>query len=233
MATLCLSAVLIAHCENEDMTVKPNSKRWDVLRSIIEERRTIREFDPEPPDLETLGFLRNAMDLAPSVGNSLPWRIFDASEEKDRQIVGLVHQRAKERYLSSIGEERKKAYCEGKFDYFLAAPVSWLVFTDMNPVEGSGQGRLDFPESVTHSTVCAIHTLWLAAVSHGLGMCWVTSFSPKEVESAFCVPMSWSFTALVGMGRPRTIPDRPVLETIGWQTGERTGRIYKGTTGGR
>src|SRR3546814_2913221 len=48
------------------------------------------------------------------------------------------------------------------------------VFSDEAPAAGHGLGVATMPEALRYSTVLAIHTLWLAAQSRGIGLGWVS-----------------------------------------------------------
>src|SRR3546814_2267742 len=43
------------------------------------------------------------------------------------------------------------------------APEQLAVFAEGDPAQGHGLGRRSMPETLLYSTVCAVHTLWLAA----------------------------------------------------------------------
>ena len=44
------------------------------------------------------------------------------------------------------------------------------------------------PETAAYSAVIAIHTLWLAARAHGLGLGWVSILDPAALTAALDVP---------------------------------------------
>src|SRR3546814_14717477 len=49
------------------------------------------------------------------------------------------------------------------------APEQFAVFAEDDPDQGHGLGRRTMPETLLYSTVCAVHTLWLAARAEGVG----------------------------------------------------------------
>jgi 5,6-dimethylbenzimidazole synthase len=58
------------------------------------------------------------------------------------------------------------------------------------------------PETRRYSTVCALHTLWLAARAYGLGVGWVSIRDPEAIAAALNVPRAWTFIAYLCVGFP-------------------------------
>ncbi len=96
------------------------------------------------------------------------------------------------------------------------APVHLAVFVDPETETGSGLGRKTMPEMLHYSAVCAIHTLWLAARAHGIGLGWVSILDPQEVRSILEVPSTWKLIAYLCLGYPQEEQDQPELEQAGW-----------------
>lgn len=189
----------------------------DNLVSLLKWRRSVRRFRPDSVPDGLVEDLIDLMKFAPSVGNSQPWRVIRVLDLQQRAIVGAsfdsANMSARERYNG----DQQLAYDRLNLSGFKDAPVHLAIFTDMDPAAGHGQGRATMPETLVHSTVCAIYTLWLAARSYGLGLTWVTTFDPKEVERAFAVPTTWRFTAYICLGWPQQDQCVPEFESAGWQ----------------
>ena len=50
------------------------------------------------------------------------------------------------------------------------APLQLAVFTDQDTDQGYWLGHETMPETLTYSTVAAVHTLWLAARAYGISV---------------------------------------------------------------
>src|SRR3546814_17175867 len=67
------------------------------------------------------------------------------------------------------------------------------------------------PETLLYSTVCAVHTLWLAARAEGVGLGWVSILDPAPVGSDLAVPDDWRFVASLCLGYPEAAQPDPEL----------------------
>ncbi len=73
------------------------------------------------------------------------------------------------------------------------------------------------PETLAYSAVIAVHTLWLAARSIGVGLGWVSILAPGEMAALLDVPASWRFLAYLCIGYPEAESDVPELERAAWE----------------
>lgn len=69
----------------------------------------------------------------------------------------------------------------------------------------------------------AVHNLWLAARSRGIGLGWVLIIDPRHVTDLLNVPDSWALIALLCIGYPEELSKAPELERQGWQPRESFG----------
>lgn len=187
------------------------------LVEILQWRRDVRHFASTPIGEEMLDLLKQAMDLAPSVGNSRPWRVVAVESPAARGAIVANYEAAKHQAGQIYEDERREAYCALKLAGLREAPVQLAVFTDLDPAEGLGLGRQTMPETLHHSTVLAVHSLWLVARSLNLGVGWVSILDPKAVGCVLEVPSSWELTAYLCIGYPEFDDDTPELERVGWQ----------------
>ena len=97
------------------------------------------------------------------------------------------------------------------------APTHLALFVDPDPAQGRGLGRATMPETAAYSAVLALHTLWLAARAHGVGLGWVSILDPDEVREALHVPPSWRLVAYLCLGFPSGEDEVPELERAGWE----------------
>ena len=73
------------------------------------------------------------------------------------------------------------------------------------------------PEMIEYSAVTAVHTMWLAARTQGIGMGWVSILDPREVAILLAVPPEWKFIGYFCLGYPETESTVPELEQLGWE----------------
>ena len=188
------------------------------FESLLRWRRDVRHFKTEAIDDATLEELIIQASLAPSVGNSQPWRFLLIEKPETRQSV-LENFRATNAEAAKLYTgERKEKYLELKLAGLVEAPVHLAVFADMATQTGKGLGRQTMPETLLYSTVCAIHTLWLAARARGLGLGWVSILDTPSLVKSLYVPQSWQFVAYLCLGFPAETHEDPELERRGWET---------------
>ncbi|MGZ8995240.1 MAG: 5,6-dimethylbenzimidazole synthase [Rhodospirillales bacterium] len=180
-------------------------------------RRDVRRFMTEPLPAGLLDGLIALAALAPSVGNSQPWRFVKVDDPERRAAVRANFSRCNEQALAAYAGERARLYASLKLAGLDAAPAHLAVFTDMTTALGHGLGRQTMPETLTYSVVGAVHALWLAARAHGIGLGWVSILDPGEVAATLAVPADWSLVAYLCLGYPVEEHTDPELERQGWQ----------------
>ncbi|MFD1198429.1 5,6-dimethylbenzimidazole synthase [Brucella gallinifaecis] len=183
-----------------DQTVLFNMMRW---------RRDVRHFltDPVPDNL--LDQLRIAMDYAPSVGNSRPWRVFQVESLEKRKAVHDLFEIANQQAGCLYDGARADQYAKLKLEAIRTAPVQLAIFTENDPVEGHGLGRQTMVSTVEQSTAMAVQNLNLAARSLGLGVGMVSILDPDAMKQVFEVPASWRFSFYLCIGWPCFKSDTP------------------------
>jgi len=191
------------------------------LRELIAWRRDVRRFRPDPLDPALLDGLLDVACLAPSVGNSQPWRFVEVADPARRTRVVACFERCNADALASYTGERAARYARLKLSGLREAPVHLAVFAEEDPAAGHGLGRRTMPETVRYSAVLAVHTLWLAARAEGVGVGWVSILDAAEVARALDVPRGWALVAYLCIGYPAEEHLDPELERHGWQRRER------------
>lgn len=182
----------------------------------------MRHFRTDPVPEVVLERLRHAMDCAPSVGNTRPWRLIRLEDPALRGRVRAEFLRCNAEAQASYTGERAESYSRLKLAGLDAAPVQLAVFTVSDPEAGHRLGRLTQPDTLRQSTAMAIYTLWLAARAENLGLGMVSIVEPAEMEKIFDVPQDWEFTAYLCLGWPEFEDDTPLLHRAGWQTNSET-----------
>jgi len=203
------------------------SSHTDVLLDLLQWRRDVRHFTAEPVSATSLAVLKRAMTLAPSVGNSQPWRVVSVETDARRRQMIANHTSANRSAAALYDGAQRAIYCGLKLAALEEAPVQLAVFTEFDPDAGHGLGRQTMPETLAYSTVLAIHGLWLAARSMNLGVGWVSILDPKDVERVLGVEPSWHLTAYLCIGHPKYDDDTPELERVGWQESKAAAWVVK------
>jgi 5,6-dimethylbenzimidazole synthase len=182
-------------------------------------RRDVRHFRPgEAPDEPVLGELFDLAALAPSVGNCQPTRFVRVDDEARRAAIRANFEAANHEALTAYGDERAGLYARLKLAGLRDAPVQLAVFCDETTEQGHGLGARTMPEARRYSTVCALHTFWLAARARGLGVGWVSILDPGAIAEALDVPRAWTFIGYLCVGFPCEEHLIPELERAGWQS---------------
>lgn len=188
---------------------------------LLRWRRDVRHFAPDAVPEQDMHELLTCAALAPSVGNSQPWRFvrLRSATVRDALVAHVDEQNAlaAERYA---GQERYETYRKLKLHGLREAPELLAVFCDEKPEAGHGLGIATMPEALRYSCVTAIHTLWLTARLRGIGVGWVSILDPAAVRAMLDVPADWSLIALLCVGFPQDEFDTPELERQGWQLRE-------------
>lgn len=190
------------------------------LAELMRWRRDVRRFrtDPVPEDL--LDSLFDLAQIAPSVGNSQPWRFLRVVSAEKRSEIRRNFLACNAEALAAQSNERAAIYARLKLAGIDAAPVQLAVFCDHATEQGHGLGARTMPEMLDYSVVGMIAGLWLSARAAGLGLGWVSILDPAQVCSALDTPPSYKFIAYLCLGWPEEEHVDPELVRNGWQ--ERT-----------
>lgn len=199
----------------------------DALDRLLRWRRDMRHFRPDPVPPPLLEELRAAMEMAPSVGNSRPWRVIRIESPGLRAEIRADFLRCNADAAATYQGRQRQQYDALKLAGLDRAPVWLAVFTDLDPPEGHGLGRATLPQTLHQSTAMAIHTLWLAARARNLGLGMVSILDPARIETLLEVPAGWRFSALLCLGWPEFTDDTPLLHRSGWQDNTATDWLHR------
>ena len=186
------------------------------LAALFRWRRDVRRFRTDPVPPETLSSLFAVADCAPSVGLSQPWRFVTVDDPARRAAIRRNFLACNDQAAGQAGP-RASAYAALKLAGLDEAPVHFAVFAEPEPQQGHGLGRLTMPETTLYSAVMAVHTLWLAARTIGLGLGWVSILDPAAVADSLDVPADWRFVGYFCLGTPAELTTTPELEEAGWE----------------
>lgn len=189
----------------------------DRLGDLFLWRRDVRRFRTDPlPDGLTRRLIDQAM-LAPSVGNSQPWRFVRVDDPARRAAMRAHFEACNAEALAGYAGERAQTYAGLKLSGLDRAPVQIAVFCDEDTEAGHGLGSRTMPETLRYSVVAAVQTLWLAARAVGVGMGWVSILRPEVVHELLDVPADWHLVAYLCLGYPEEEHTDPELVRAGWQ----------------
>lgn len=188
------------------------------FEQLLSWRRDVRRFETTPIDPDVLdGLLASAAQYAPSVGNAQPWRFVRVRSEKMRHFVRQHLEAELIQSMESYTDETALHYKRLKLHGLDKAPEQIAVFSVIDPEEGKGLGRQTMPQTLTWSTVMAVHTLWLLARAKGIGLGWVSIIRPEVMNELLECPDDWRFVAYLCLGTPEQESQTPDLVRDEWQ----------------
>jgi nitroreductase len=166
------------------------------LLQLIQSRRSVRDFKPDPIPRGMLEKLLEAMRWAPSAANVQPW-FFYAVNNKERiaALASATHGQA----------------------FVGLAPLVFVICADPDrSARFLGERGRDF--YCFQDAALAAQNLALTAHAAGLGTCWVGSFEEEGVRRALDIPAHLKPLAIVPCGFPgdahEPAPDRRPIDEI-------------------
>lgn len=188
------------------------------LTDLFKWRRDVRRFRTDALDPALVDeILRQAL-LAPSVGNSQPWRYIHVVDPARRLAIRDNFEACNQEALADYHGEKAKTYAALKLSGLDRAPVHLAVFCDTQTKVGHGLGQKTMPESLKYSVVSSIQTLWLSARARGVGVGWVSIIEPDVVKQVLDVKQdSWDLVAYLCVGYPEEEHIDPELIRHDWQ----------------
>jgi 5,6-dimethylbenzimidazole synthase len=187
------------------------------LDLLLRWRRDVRHFRSDPLPEGTLEALVERACLAPSVGNSQPWRFVSVESPERRAAIRAEFEACNAEALAAQPEERAQAYAALKLAGLVEAPVHLAVFCDEATEAGHGLGRATMPDTLRASVMGAVFALWLAARARGIGVGWVSILRAEQAAKILETPQGWNLVAYLCLGYPDAEDDTPELERKGWQ----------------
>jgi nicotinate-nucleotide--dimethylbenzimidazole phosphoribosyltransferase len=186
------------------------------LHAVIAARRDIRRFRPDPVPPELLRQILAAGHQAPSVGHSQPWRFIVITGQATRDHAALLADRERLRQAEQLTPDRRARLLDLQLDGIREAPAGIVIACDRRAPAAGVLGRASFADADMWSCACAVQNMWLAARAAGLGLGWVTLFSPDDLTRLLHLPDGVATLGWLCLGWPDERPPDPGLERRGW-----------------
>jgi nitroreductase len=202
----------------------------DAAMKVIQDRRSIREFTPDPVSDRDLDMILEAARQAPSGENAQPWRFIVVKDGSMRKKMGavagggsgrrftaeFVTKKMQERFTNLQDEAKRKAAFEkltsGQVSAFMAdAPVNIVVC-----------GKKDVWD-MPYDTSAAIENILLMVTALGLGACWVIApcidiRDEERMKALLGIPEGFKAVSVLSVGHPtrphRQRPRLPINELV-------------------
>jgi 5,6-dimethylbenzimidazole synthase len=189
----------------------------DAVYKTIYSRRDIRqEFKAAPIPDDVLARILDAAHHAPSVGYMQPWDFIVIKDNEIKKAIKSEFEKANKEAAAKISGKRKEKYESLKLEGITESPINICVTCDRNRTGNFVIGKTHIPDMDIYSTVCAIHTIWLAARSENIGVGWVSIIDNDKIQDILKIPKDIIPIAYLCVGYVTQFSDKPDLEKAGW-----------------
>jgi nitroreductase len=163
------------------------------LDEIIQSRRSIRRYSPQPVEREKILACLEAARLAPSAENVQPWRFLVIDEPE------LKNQVAKEAFSGVYTTSR----------FATGAPVLVLMLARLDLLANSLGRFVQGTQFYLLDLGIAGEHFVLKAEEQGLGTCWIGWFNLRAVRKLLDIPKKYRLVAMLSVGYPASRPVKP------------------------
>lgn len=194
--------------------------------SLIQGRRSIRRYRPEPVAQEILERLLLAATWAPSAHNRQPWRFCVVTQPATKLALS---ERMGEQWRRDLGAdgadpafiERRVAISHTRLTSAAALIIAAVSMEEMDRYPDAQRNEAEWTMAV-QSVALACQNLLLAAHYYGLGACWMCAplFAPVLVRDVLQLPATWTPQALITVGYPAEEKSKervPVADRVLWR----------------
>lgn len=188
----------------------------EVFYRVIERRRDVRAFRPDPIPSETLYRILGAAHHAPSVGLMQPWNFIVIQDADTKARVKEIFLEENEKAAAHFSGPRADLYRSLKLEGIREAPVNLCVTADRTRAGPNVLGRNTIVDTDLYSTCCAIENLWLAARVEGIGVGWVSILSHDGLRKVLAIPDHIVVVAYLCLGYAQEFFDEPELQRRRW-----------------
>ncbi|MBI1312725.1 nitroreductase [bacterium] len=168
-----------------------------LIDRVIHERRTINNFLPEQPPVETIVAAIEAACWAPNHHQTEPWRFHLLGPKSIAAVVDLNAQLVTEAKGSVAGEAKRQRWSE---------VPGWLAVTCPRSQEDASRELEDYA-----ACCCAIQNLSLFLWSRGIGVKWTTGAVTQHPDYFALLGLNSDEHLSVGLlwfGYPQTVPEQ-------------------------
>jgi F420 biosynthesis protein FbiB-like protein len=180
----------------------------ETLAYLIQTRRSIRRYRPDPIPRGTIHRLLEAAIWAPSAHNRQPWRfaVIASAAVKQRLALAMGNRLRADRTRDGDAPDAIERDVQRSRERITGAPVVIAVCLSMVDMDRYPDERRASAERTmaVQSVAMAVQNLLLMAHASGLGACWMCAplFCPDTVREALSLPDDWEAQALITVGRP-------------------------------
>jgi len=156
------------------------------ILETIKNRRSIRNFLPDPVPPGVLNQLKDALLWAPSAGNLQARQFFLITDKNKKDELAEA----------ALGQ-----------DFIAEAPLVIVACADLKAIMPYGKrGRELY---VFCDVACSVQNLMLVAKENNLGSVWVGAFNDDLISQALSLPKHLKPVAIIPLGFPQKIPAPP------------------------
>lgn len=181
----------------------------DVYQAIATRRDVRAEFTGQVVDDATLMKLLQAAHRAPSVGNSQPWDFVVIREPGMLDDFAAHVALQRQRFADSLPEGRRNTFDPIKIEGIRESGTGVVVTYDHGRGGPHILGRHTISDAGLFSAVLAIQNLWLAAVTEGIGVGWVSFYEEQFLAELIDAPAHIRPIAWLCVGPVREFAERP------------------------
>ncbi|MGD2127082.1 MAG: nitroreductase family protein [Desulfobacteraceae bacterium] len=174
--------------------------------TAMRERRSCRNFSPEPVSEGDLERIMEAASWAPSPLNGQPWEFIVVTNQEVKEKIFSESDRCRTWALETSGWKWLGKY---QVDFLKSAPVIIAVVGDPQKT-GMDMFQEEGKVGYQHACAAAIQNMHLAAHALGLSSLWFTLYDKKAMREILDIDAEKTPLALVCIGKPGSeIPSVP------------------------
>lgn len=192
--------------------------------TLVQIRRTVRSFRPDPPPRAAIEQILLAASWAPSPHGRQPWRFVVVESLERKQLLAQAMGAAWRHHLALDGLEPAtiEVRLQRSQERVLNAPVIIVPCLYLNDLDTYPDAERQAAETTMaiQSLGCAVQNMLLAAFALGLAAGWMCAplFAPAAVRTALALADDLHPQALIPIGylahEPKRRPRRPLHELI-------------------
>ncbi|UCD07313.1 MAG: nitroreductase family protein [Candidatus Aenigmatarchaeota archaeon] len=153
----------------------------------IRERRSVRNYKPDPIPEDIIKEIIEAATHAPSSGNVQDW-----------EFIVVKNPETKMKVAAAAWEQ----------NFIVSAPVVLVVCSDLDRISAAYGSRGETLYSI-QNTSAAIQNILLAAWEKEVGSCWIGAFNENKIRDTLVLPSNVRPLAIITLGYPAEVSKKP------------------------